>query len=237
MKPENVFFKLLGLTLVLCVIQDGLDGVWFIHNGAFYPWIHPQGIWLYPPAFLMVEWLGVLSSGLMIFSGWKRSLGIIIGTLSILIGVLERFSNHRALLLIVLFYLLLGLAKTVDSKKYSFQLIRYQLLIVYLFSAVNKLNLDFWTGQSLGNLALVLEQGKSSFLPQPVINFLLTGSMGKFLSVGTLVLEFAIPFLLIKIPRLGLPLMIALHVSFSLIMPGIWPFTLLMITMGVLFYE
>jgi hypothetical protein len=54
-------------------------------------------------------------------------------------------------------------------------------------------------------------------------------------SISTLIIEFLIPFLLVRKFKVGLTKQIVLHCSLSLMLSGIWSFTIPMISMGLLY--
>ena len=98
-------------------------------------------------------------------------------------------------------------------------LVRAQLAIVYVFTAVNKLAHGFAGGQTLSNLL-------GTALPQ---------GAARALSVGVLVAELALPLVLLRWPRAGLAGVIAMHVAFAALLPGVASFGLAMVAMAVLF--
>ena len=80
-----------------------------------------------------------------------------VAAIVLFVAVLERYSNHGVLLfLIALFLTLAPLDLTSPSfaerDHHALGLVRAQLVIVYVFSAVNKLAHGFAGGQSLANL-------------------------------------------------------------------------------------
>jgi hypothetical protein len=223
------FYRFLSLTLLSCVVEDIVNGVWFIHSGRFFPWRHIHLVPLYPAPFLILEWGLWLSAGLMILSGRKRRFGVRIAALIVFVSLLQRYSNHRSLILIVLAYLAIPAG---SNLKFAYQSIRYQLLIVYLFSAVNKLTSGFLDGASLVSLGQGIH---GAILPDRLIQGVLSAQVVRPLSWLVVGAEIAMPMLLMQWPRIGLGAVTLLHFGFSLMMPGIWPFTFIMIAMATLF--
>lgn len=91
-------------------------------------------------------------------------------------------------------------------------LVRAQILIVYGFGALNKIVHGFLSGDSLMNLL---------GLPRPY-------------SIVVVAAEVMLPILLVMRPRIGLVGVVAMHLAFSVFMPGLSSFALCMIAMAVL---
>ena len=226
------FYRFLSLTLCSCFIEDLACRVWFIHTGAYFPWRHLfHWIPLYPAPFLILEWACLLTSAFLILRPSQRRLGIYLASAVIFISLTQRFSNHRSLIFIVLFYLMLS---PLTSLMNTLKMIRYQFMIVYLFSAFNKINSGFLSGDSLLALGTSI---RGSIIPQTWVQSVLSTSFSPALSWITVFAEIVIPFLIIKKPWLGMSVLVLLHLSFSMLMPGIWPVTFIMIAMGCLFFD
>lgn len=223
------FYFFLGLSIILCVAHDMTHGVWHIHSGRYFPWRHMGFVPLFPAPFLIVEWLLLMISGLMISGNKKRYLGICLAALGILIDLTQHFSNHRSLIFLLLLYLCIPSAA---KNNQSFRMIRYQLLIVYLFSGVNKLTSKFYDGESLVNLGAM---NYEALLPNRYVRSILSPTLSVSISCMILAIEILMPILLLQAPRFGLALVVLLHGGFSLLMPGIWPFTCIMVAMAFLF--
>jgi hypothetical protein len=111
-------------------------------------------------------------------------------------------------------------------------MIRYQLLIVYLFSGVNKLTSHFYNGDTLANLGAM---NYEALLPNEYVRSILSPTLSVSISCIILAGELLMPIFLLRAPRVGLALVVLLHGGFSLLMPGIWPFTFIMVAMAFLF--
>ena len=229
-QPREIwFYRLLGLALISCVAEDVINGVWFIHTGQYFPWRHLSFVPLYSVPFLILEWgLLVLSGALILFERTRQN-GLRLAVLFVFISISQRFSNHRSLILIVLVYLVASPRK---MPQMGYRLIRYQLLIVYLFSALNKIDANFLSGRSL--LALG-HNVQGAILPTWLVRGILSPPFATPLSWVVVGLEFVIPILLLQWPIVGLIFLLSLHAGFSLMMPAIWPFTFIMVAMGLLF--
>ena len=55
------------------------------------------------------------------------------------------------------------------------------------------------------------------------------------LSVVTVALELALPVVLVVAPRVGIALVLALHLAFATQLPGLWSFSLTMVAIAGLF--
>ena len=210
--------------------EEMASGVWFVHTGAYFPWRHFTFIPLFPTAYLVFEWSAQLLSGAMIFLGCKRYLGVQIASLITMIGLTQQFSNHRVLIFILLFYLLI----TRTKEALAFRMIRYQLFIVYLFSALNKINMKFLSGESLVALGQNIH---GALLPDALVRSVLSPPFAEPLSWLVVGVEVAIPLVLSRFPKVGLGLVMSMHLVFSFMMPALWSFSLTMTAMAVLFLD
>jgi hypothetical protein len=117
-------------------------------------------------------------------------------------------------------------------------LLRAQLFVVYLFSAGNKLESGFASGEVLSNtLAQVLAMPSGALVPRAVVEALAAPGVARAASVAVLAAELALPLVLLARPWWGVAGVVALHVGFSLVMPGVWAFTLVMIALAWLFTD
>jgi hypothetical protein len=222
------FLRIFGVALVWSVGAELVSGVWRVHGGELYPWRHLGIVPLYPPAVLAAEWALRAAAGLAFAFGAKRpkvmAAASRVAALVLFVAVLERYSNHGALAFLVAFYLTLA---PPDPTSPSFAerlhpalgLVRAQLVIVYVFSALNKLAHGFASGQSLVNLT----------------NGAVSLGLARPLSWATIAAELAIPLLLIRAPRAGIAAVVLMHLAFAVLVPGVASFGLTMIAMAVLF--
>ena len=220
------FFRLYGIALVVDVAAELTAGVWGVHTGALYPWRHLGVIPLYPARGLALEWALRGIAGLLLAGcpGRPRVVSLAVRVLVpvLFVALLERYSNHGVLLLLIALFLSI---QPPDLSRPSFDeephpalgLVRAQLVIVYAFSALNKLTHGFASGDSLANL-----------LPCSLPS-------ARVLSWGVIAAELALPIVLLRLPRAGLVGVVLLHLGFALLVPGVWSFALAMIAMAALF--
>lgn len=222
------FLRVFGAALVVDVVAEVAAGVWHVHTGRFYPWRHLGIVPLYPASVLAVEWMLRATAGLALLAraGHAGSVAVAVRVAAavLFVAVLERYSNHGVLLFLVAFFLAIA-PPDVGSRSFgdvahpALGLVRAQLVIVYVFSALNKLTHGFASGQSLSNL--------------------LGGALGagpaRALSVLVIATELAIPIVLLRSPRKGIALAIVMHLSFAALVPGVASFGLAMVAMAVLF--
>jgi hypothetical protein len=220
------FLRVYGLALLVDVLTEVSSGVWGVHTGQLYPWRHLGIIPLYPARGLAIEWALRTLGGIALVLGARRprivALAVRVLVPVLVVAVLERYSNHGVLLLLIALYLSItppDLSRpTFDDEAHpALGLVRAQLVIVYLFSALNKITHGFGRGDSLANL-LGLAPGTS-----------------RVISWSVIAAEIALPLLLVRWPRVGVAGVVVMHVVFALLVPGVWSFALGMIAMGILF--
>jgi hypothetical protein len=215
---------LLGASLIARVTTDACGGIYRVHTGELFPWRHLPIIPLYSPAILLVEWLLLGISGLALLS-LRGIRGALYGALlATAMGLSQRYSNQSALALIVLVCCALKVTTPSDLQRQApapnLDLVRYQLLIVYGFSTLNKIRAGFLDGQTLATLL---------DLPQ---------SVSQPLSWATVLVEMVLPALFIaKRPRAGWIGVFVLHAAFSVLLPGLLPFGLLMLALATLWLQ
>lgn len=220
--------RLYGLALVVDVATEVASGVWNVHAGLLYPWRHLGVLPLYSPAVLAVEWTLRVAAGLALLAMPRHAkvvaAAVRAAAFVLLVAVLERFSNHGVLLFLIAFFLTLAppapSAPSFDASAHpALGLVRAQLVVVYVFSALNKLAAGFTSGASLSNLlGPALPQGSARALSWLVV-----------------VTELAVPLVLLRAPRAGIVLAVLLHAGFAVLVPGVASFGLAMIAMAVLF--
>lgn len=224
------FLRLYGLALVADVLTEVAAGVWHVHTGRFYPWRHLGIVPLYPAGVLAVEWALRAGAGLLLLASARRArmvaVAVKVAALVLFVAVLERYSNHGVLLFLVAFFLTIApldvTAADFDAREHSaLGLVRAQLVIVYVFSALNKLAHGFGSGHSL---ALLFGGAVSPALATP-------------LSILVIVTELAIPVLLVYRARAGVAAVVAMHAAFALLVPGVFSFGLAMTALALLFVD
>lgn len=215
------FYRLLGASLIARVATDWSAGIYRVHTGELFPWRHLPIAPLYPPGLLLVEWLLLAASGAALLLLTRLRVALYVALLATAMGLSQRYSNQSALALIVLSCC--ALKPTTPSNLDAqvacthLDLLRYQLLIVYSFSALNKLRADFLSGTTL-----------STLLHVPL-------SVARPVSWAVVLAELLLPLLFVqKRPHLAWSGVLLLHVAFSLLMPGLIPFGLLMLALATL---
>jgi hypothetical protein len=216
------FERIYGAALVANVATEIASGVWRVHTGELYPWRHVPIVPLYPAPVLAIEWLVAGASGALLMARRGTRTAWRAAAAATLAAVLQRFSNHGALLFLVALFVAIdpprpnapGFAAT---PRPNLGLVRAQLLIVYAFSAINKIARGFLTGSSIANLLGVAP------------------GAARAASIAVVAAEIAIPVVLLARPRAGIACVGALHLAFAVGLPELWSFSLLMIAMAVTF--
>jgi hypothetical protein len=221
-RSVRAFEALYGAALVTEVATDAASGSLRVHAGELYPWRWIGLVPLWPPWVLVVVWSLLAACGVAIAAGRARAIAPRVAALLTCAWVLTRYSNHGTLLFLVALFLAIAPPHPdapgfEDAPHPNLGLLRAQLGIVYLFTALNKVTHGFVRGVSLANLL-----GWSLAATRP-------------LSVLVVAAEVALPFVLLWRPRLGLAGVAALHGGFVLAMPGLWSFALAMLSLACLF--
>lgn len=223
------FLRLYGAALVVNVLLEVRAGVWRVHTGELYPWRHIPLVPLYPPAGLAIEWLATATTGVALAAattspraGRVARVAARVAALATLAGVLQRYSNHGVLLFLIALYVAID-PPDVAAADFGVRphpalgLVRAQLAIVYLFTALNKITHGF-----LGGAAIAALFGWSAPLARAA-------------AWAVIAAELALPFVLVRWPRAGVAGVLALHLAFAAWMPGLWSFALAMLSMATLF--
>jgi hypothetical protein len=222
--------RLYGLALTVDVGIEIASDVWGVHAGRLYPYRHVDLVPLYPTGALAVEWALRGAAGLLLVLFARRAqvvaAAVRLASLALFAALLQRYSNHGALLFLIALFLSLAppdvTAPSFDDAPHpALGLVRAQLVIVYVFTALNKLLHGFTSGASLGR---VLGLGAATELSRAA----------SWLVVG---LELTLPLVLVLAPRAGVALVLALHLAFSATMPNVTSFGLAMLAMAVLFVD
>jgi hypothetical protein len=222
------FLRIFGAAIVVDVFTELAAGVWYVHTGHFYPWRHVGIVPLYSASVLAVEWAlrGAAGIALLALPGRANvvAAAVRVAALVLFVAVLERYSNHGVLLFLVALFLSLAppdvASASFDGAAHpALGLVRAQLVIVYVFSALNKLTHGFANGHSLSNL----------------MGGALAAGPARALSWLVIAVELALPVVLWRWPRAGIAIAVAMHVAFSAMVPGVASFGLAMVAMAVLY--
>jgi hypothetical protein len=227
----DAFLFVLGASVVACAATDALLGAWSVHAGKLFPWRHLPGVPLYGTTLLAVEWAIGVTAGVALLAPplrpW-RDAAVRLAIVATAMGLSQRFSNHRSLLLIVLVFVALEPlprptpGKDATIERPSLALVRAQLLLVYAFSVVNKVAHGFLTGDALTTLFPSLPW---------------SAHRATLFSSFVVAAEVAVPVLLVVRARWGVVLCILLHASMAALLPSVTPFSLTMIAMASLFWR
>ena len=152
--------------------------------------------------------------------------------------------NHRLLMAINIFLVGLepvprdaGVSGYRTKRLYwNLDLVRWQVAVVYLFTAFHKSNPHFLSGQSLQNLFWMAQHTWSPY-PAWLFETLQNAAVCRVLAIMTVVTEISLAIGLQFRRTVGwfLPVLVLLHLSFGLLMPHIWIFTVQLILAAIVF--
>jgi len=233
MRVVDTYYRLLAATLASLVLADLHNDLWGFQAGRIFPYRHIPIFPLYGRPGLVVEWTAFLTSAIGLWFGIRRRAALWLGAAAMFASLTQHFSNHGTLTLMVLvFTAVRPPLDDADLVGPNMLLARWQLAIVYVFTGLNKVIADYMGGQSMANLYLAL---RDPLVPREwfAIAFRHPGVVA--LSAGVVLFELLIPVILSRWPRVGVALVVAFHGGITLLMPGILPFGLIMLTMSVLY--
>lgn len=218
----RVMLRLFATAMALEVLTSVASGVRDVHRGMLYPYRHLPIVPLYSERALMVEWAATLLCAGAIASGRAPRITYRATAIVLVLAVLQRFSNHGALMAIVACFLALAPpdleAPSFDAAPHpELGLCRAQLAIVYVASALNKVVHGFGDGHVLRVLVPSL------------------GPLAPALAWGVIAVELALPVLLVRRPRLGIVAVALLHAGFALVVPHVLSFGLTMVALSWLY--
>jgi hypothetical protein len=216
------FLRLFGAALVVNVLTELRAGVWSVHAGRLYPWRHVPLVPLYPPAVLALEWLATLAVATLLALGIAVRVASRLAALVTFVALLERYSNHGALLFIVAAFVALDPPNPKapafeETPLHNLGLCRAELAIVYVASALNKVLHGFGSGDVIAFLTRI------------------PPSIARPLAIAVIVVELALPFVLVRFPRVGIAAVVCFHAGICSMMPGLWSFALVMLSLAVLY--
>lgn len=215
------FERLFGVALLVEVATQATSGVWRVHAGASYPWRHLGVVPLERPAFLVVEWLTVVACAMLVILDRRRRAAWRVLAAALLWGVLQRFSNHGALFFMIALFVAFDppdtTAEDFESREHvNLGLVRAQIVIVYVFSALAKLLHGFTSGASLANL------------------FGVAPGLARAGSWVVIAGELALAALVVKRPRAGVVGIVMMHAVFAALLPNVLSFGVCMLAMAML---
>jgi hypothetical protein len=211
-------YRLLGIAVAAMALQEAEAGHLGVNAGALYG--RRSGFLpLLPVAAMAALWLIQIAAGAAVALGWRRNAALRVAAAAVALGLTQSYFNQKMFLLLLLTSLALE----------SMQAARAQLLLLYLASAAFKLRDGFGSGASLTAL---LEQVRDRGLaPWIVLPLAAAPALSKLALAG----EALLPLALWKRPRAGVAAAVAMHLSFALFLPGLWPFTLTACAAALLF--
>lgn len=225
--PFTWFYLLLSAALLARVTEDFFNHRWEIHTGAIFDYRHAGWIPLYSTNILSLE-LALLIAGAFLLLTRQRRMGALLAFCGLGMGLTQMFMNQKVLLLIVCGAVAI---RPPEKSRSSWQFLRWQLMLVYLFSAVAKAFEDFGSGKVLENL------GQAVSGP---LGALVSGMQaipgGVLLFSGLIVgLQVLLPTLLLYRPKAGVLLVAGFHMVLALFLPDIWAFSFGMLALAALF--
>jgi hypothetical protein len=219
----KIFYSLLAVAIVTRFFCDFLNERWRIHSGEIFPIRHIEFFPTYSTSMLCLEW-GVTLIGAILFTTNKIRWGALLVSLSYVMSLTQMYQNQKFLILIIMFALAV---QPLDLQRAnSLRFLKWQMLLIYLFTAVQKIFDQFISGDTLRIL----------FLDVLKINGIANPKLFHGLSVVVIATELSVPLLLLKKPWWGVAVVTGMHLSFAILMPDIWPFTLTMIALSFLFF-
>ncbi len=231
----DIFYLFFSLAVLSRIICDYLLGRIGIHLGEIYP--NRKLNSMTPPYALFtlyVEWT-LAFFGAMLINIKPKRLAAVLLIISLSMSMSQMFQNQKTLMLIIaitIFVLPLNV-----KKNKSIWFLRFQLILLYLFSGVHKINENFLNGEALKVTFMYLKEIENNFFISQLLSFFLTPYPLIFLSWTAVILELSIPLVLIRKPKIGIVMVIFLHLSFNVLLKDILPFTLCTIALSFLFLD
>lgn len=230
---EKIFYLVFSLAIISRIISDILLNRQGIHAGAVFPSRHYfSAIPIYPVSIFYLE-LALALIGALLLNFQKIRFGSLLIAVAYLMGLSQMFQNQKTLILIIATTLLIQPLSR--SERSSIWFLRYQLILVYSISALQKIFSGFNSGQDLIRTADYLLSIESNLFIKGLLVYLQNPLMAEVFSVSTVIIEIALPIILIKAPRVGIALVVLLHFSMNLLMKDITPFSLTMLALSLTF--
>jgi hypothetical protein len=228
----------LGIAVAWQAIDDIRVGIPAVYSGDFFPWrrLLPREVTV--PAGTYAVLMGLEAIGLAAY--WARlRTGVAAGLLAFLLFLdnLVSLLNHRLLMAIELLYLSLrpvpGSAAVAGFRghrlHWNLDLVRFQVSVVYFFSALHKMSAHFLSGEDLRNLFWQIEWMGWRRYPEWLRALLQEPSASQALALLTVAIELTLAVGLHFRAAFGflLPVALAFHLSLALLMPFLWSFAFL----------
>lgn len=230
---EKIFYFIFSLAIISRVISDLLLNRQGIHSGEVFPSRqYFPSIPIYSVFVFYLELTLAFVGALLLNSKKVRTASLII-VIAYLMGLSQMFQNQKTLILIVASTLLIQPLSKNDRSSIWF--LRYQLILVYSISALQKMFSGFNSGLDLLETTKYLLGLENNLFIKQLLTYLQDPRTAEVFSLSTIVVELLIPIALIKAPRLGVALVILLHLSMNLLMKDITPFSLTMLALSLTF--
>lgn len=235
-----VFQRGLALLVALKLLEGLAAGRWALYGGELFPWGRQvAALAALPPAAYWGLCAAQAALAALLFAGVRPRLcaGLLAGALAL--DTLNGLQNHRLLLTLSVALLALGRPVPRDAARagYLGQRVYWNLdvqgrlvALVYLSTALHKLNPNFLSGEALWAITWHVQQETGRY-PEALYALLQRQEVCQALALVALTLELALAALLPFARTCGwaIPAAIAMHLAFSLVMPWIWVFTGLMV--------
>lgn len=235
-----LFQRGLALLVALKLLEGLAAGRWALYGGELFPWGRQvAALGALPPAAYWALAAAQAALAALLFAGVRPRLcaGLLAGALAL--DTLNGLQNHRLLLTLSVALLALGRPVPAEAARagYLGQRVYWHLdvqgrliALVYLSTAIHKLNPDFLSGEALWAITWHVQQETGRY-PAALYGLLQRLEVCQALSLAAVALELALAALLPFARTCGwaIPAAVGMHLAFSLAMPWIWVFTGLMI--------
>ena len=228
----------LGIAVAWQAIDDMCVGIPKVYSGEFFPWRRLLPLEATVPATAYTVLMGLEAITLAAYLVQFRT-GAAAAFLALLLSLDNVISllNHRFLMAILLLLLSLrpvpGGAAAAGFRRHrlywSLDLVRWQVSVVYFFSAVHKMTPHFLSGADLRNLFWQIEGMGGHRYPEWLRALLQDPSASQTLAWLTVATELTLAFGLHSRAAFGflLPVAVAFHLGLALLMPFLWIFAFL----------
>ncbi len=216
--PRDWSYRLLGLAVAAMALQEAEAGHLGVNAGLLYG-RRAGFLPLLPVAGMIALWLIQIAAGAALAAGWKRRIALSVAAAAAFASLTQSYFNQKMFLALTL------LALALESP----ELAKNQLLLLYAATFAFKLRDGFWSGASLtATLEQVRDRELTTWLTLPLAAAPLASKLA-------LAAEAAVPLALWKKPRWGAAGAFVLHLGFAACLPGLWPFTLTVWAVALLF--
>ena len=243
-----VFYYGIGLVVVWKTLQDIVMGQAAVHAGMLAPWRQfvDLGAWFGQGYFWGIVSAKAILLVAYFFRFQIRVVAIALGILTFC-DCLSGFSNHRLFLALEL--LLIAVVPPIKSADQSSSselfpywnlgIIRFQVSLIYLVTAIHKCNVEFLSGRTLNNLFYMVHDQGMLHYPDWLYVVLQDTRLCLLMGTSTVLIEILLAIGLHS-QRFFLPFIFLgamLHLSFALFIPYIWIFSTQMLFTLFLFYR